>query len=288
MKWSGLICSGVIMGCLSLGWAGESSWTLTPHTVLEGFLAPESVLCDPDGDRIWVSNIESAPDAYWKDDGRGFLSLLSSEPAVVKRRWLNSRPAAVFHAPKGMCLSDGWLYFTDNSRLMRCSARDGQGLAQVAVGFIKANDLVAGEGGVWMSDTVSGKIFFITGEGRKREIPAPPGANGLTWSRGRLYGVSWSLHEIYELDPDGHAAPRPFGLADHFTSLDGIEALEDGSFLVSDMTGGKVAHITADRKTVTTLVKLKKPADIGLDRKRGRLYVPQLSEGKVAVFRVKR
>ena len=42
---------------------------------------------------------------------------------------------------------------------------------------------------------------------------------------------------IYEIDPAGVAEPIPFGLSSHFTNLDAIEVLPDGSFLVSDFKG---------------------------------------------------
>lgn len=55
-----------------------------------------------------------------------------------------------------------------------------------------------------------------------------------------------------EIDTSGKQPPQPFGLADHFTNLDGIEVLEDGTFIVSDFVGDKVCLISPDRKTVTT------------------------------------
>ena len=55
-----------------------------------------------------------------------------------------------------------------------------------------------------------------------------------------MFGVSWTEHEIYELDPAGKKAPVAFGLSDHFTNLDAIEVLGDGTSIVSDFTGNNV------------------------------------------------
>lgn len=102
--------------------------------------------------------------------------------------------------------------------------------------------------------------------------------------RALTFTVSWDLHEMYEIDTSGEQPPQPFGLADHFTNVDGIEVLDDGALIVSDCVGGQVCLISADRETVTTLAELESPAEFGIDRVRGRLYVPQLTENTTAIF----
>ena len=102
-----------------------------------------------------------------------------------------------------------------------------------------------------------------------------------------MYGVSWSQHDIYELDPTGQAAPRPLGVAKHFKSLDGIEVLGDGTFIVSDFIDGKVCAVSPDGKTVRALVEgLDTPADLGLDEARGLLYVPTLVANQARVYKI--
>jgi hypothetical protein len=79
-----------------------------------------------------------------------------------------------------------------------------------------------------------------------------------------------------------------FGLDRHFTNLDGIEVLDDGTFVVSDFTGNKVCTIPPDRSRVDTLVETPTPADIGLNRKAGLLYVPQFTSDTLSVYRLTR
>ena len=79
-----------------------------------------------------------------------------------------------------------------------------------------------------------------------------------------------------------------FGLAEHFTNLDGIEVLDDDSNIVSDFMGNKVSLISPDRKTVTTLAEADTPADIGINRRNGLLYVPHFMKDKLTVFRLER
>lgn len=188
-----------------------------------------------------------------------------------------------------MCILDGYLYFTDNSRLMRGSLSDPAAVERVTdLEFGKANDLATDGKLVWVSDTAEGKIFGIDPQtGTAGEIPSPPSVNGLTFHNGQMFGVSWGEHDVYELDPAGKKEPKPFGIASHFTNLDGIEVLDDGTFIVSDLKGNKVAAISPDRKTVNILVEeIESAADIGLDRERGILYVPQLYKDKVVAFKL--
>ena len=103
-----------------------------------------------------------------------------------------------------------------------------------------------------------------------------------------MFAASWGEKEIYELDPAGKKEPVPFGLSAHFTTPDGIEVLDDGTFIVSDSEGNKVVTIATDRKTVRTLIEGPAPADFGIDRKKHLLYVPMFFKGRVDVYQLKK
>ncbi len=262
-------------------------WTAEHITTLSGFNVPECTLYDPAKELVYVANMDCNIGEYWTDDGKGYLSILGKDHRIATERWVDSQPAALIHEPKGMCLLGGSLYFNDNTRLMRCTV-SGENVEVVASDFKKANDLATDGESVWLSDTDAGKIFCVSPNGDTREIKAPAAVNGITFFGDKMFGVSWDLHEIYELDPSGEKAPVAFGLAEHFTNLDGIEVVEDGTFIVSDFMGNKVCAISPDRTSVTTLAELDTPADIGLDRANGLLYVPQLTQDKVAVYRLQK
>lgn len=264
----------------------HAQWVLEPVKTLSGFLVPECVVVSEDGG-FFVSNIESVPDAYWDDDGKGFISRHDGDGAAVARRWLNSKPGAILNAPKGMCLLNGSLYFTDNNRLMKVDPSDPSDLSEIKIdGAVKLNDLATDGRDLWVSDTGAGKIYRVGRDAKVSVIKAPDAVNGVTCVDGKVFAVSWGEHDLYEIDPAGEKEPIPFGLAAHFTNLDGIEVLEDGSFLVSDFKGNQVCLVSADRKTVTKLADVESAADIGLDRTRSLLYVPMFMEDKVAIFRI--
>lgn len=270
-------------GCRPSG----QQWQAEHVTTLSGFNVPECAVYAPDSGMVYISNIDCGPEEYWLDDGKGFITVLGTDNLVNTKRWVESKTACALHAPKGMCLLGNHLYFADNTRLMRCTLT-GDNIEVVTTGFSRANDLCTDGRNVWVSDIMTGKIYAISPSGEKREILSPEGVNGITFAGEKMFGVSWSLHEVYELDPSGNNAPVAFGLAEHFTALDGIEVLADGTFIVSDFMGNKICTISPDRTVVQTLIETVSPADIGLNREKGLLYVPQLLEDKLSVYRLSR
>ena len=279
----GLVGLVLLVGCAP---TSADGWRAERVAVTSGFAVPECALPAPGGTRVYVSNIVSEPGGYWDDDGTGHISILGADHQLAAEPWVKSQPGQPLHAPKGMCLLGEYLYVADNSRLLRYGI-DGGPSEVVASGFQRANDLCTDGRTVWVADTAAGKVYSVTPAGEKREIPAPDGVNGLTFFGPKMFGVSWSLHEVYELDPTGTADPVPFGLASHFTNLDGIEVLDDGTFVVSDFTGNKVCTISADRARVSTLLDVPSPADIGLNRADGLLYVPLFMSNTLSVYRMR-
>lgn len=287
-----LLVSACLLALQSAGMSQEAgkTWAASPFASVEGLHVPECVRPEPAAGVAYIANIESVPDAYWNDDGKGYIARISSEGKMQVLRLVESRPDAVINAPKGMAILDGWLYFTDNARLMRVLLKDVEKGAKpeqiVLPEAQRLNDLASDGKTVYVSDTALGVVYAVAPGTPARRIPAPASANGLACDKGLLFAVSWDLHEVYELDPAGKAEPKPFGVAQHFTGLDGIEVLEDGSFIVSDFLGNKVSVVRPDRKTVYTLAELESPADIGLDRTHGLLYVPSFMKDRVEIFKL--
>ncbi len=263
------------------GWSVEKI-----ATVETGLVAPESILPDPTTGQIFVSNIDTQTQGYWEADGRGFISLLNPDGSIKTLRWLESRPDAELNAPKGMCVLNGKLYMADITTLKRCDAATGQNPEHTKLSGRQLNDVATDGSVVWVSDTAGGKLFKVSPSEGLSEVKSPPSPNGVTCWQGKVFAVSWGAHDIYEIDPTGQQDPVPFGLAEHFKTLDGIEVLDDGTFIVSDFEGGKVCAVSPDRKTVTTLAELTTPADIGVDRKAGLLFVPQLTVNKAVIYKL--
>lgn len=273
------------------GWASSDAntsgcWKAELQSVIKGLNIPECVVVEPATGQAYISNIETASEQYWSDDGKGFISLISSDGKMKKLRWVDSTAEVPIHAPKGMCILDGLLYFADNSQLNHCPI-DGTGkVTEVVVpgANIIFSDLATDGARVYVSG--SNKVFCIEPKGGNHLVAELEGIDGVACYKDKVFAVSWRLHEIYELDPAGKKTPQPFGLASHFTNLDGIEVLDDGTFIVSDFTGNKVCTVAPDRKTVRTLLSVESPADIGLDRQRGLLYVPMLMKNEARIYKL--
>ena len=220
------------------------------------------------------------------DDGKGSIALLSPGGTPRDMRWRASTEQVPLHSPKGMAIFKRILYVADNTRVMGYPLTGARGVKPVEGPEGRhLNDMATDGQAVYVSDTAAGVVYRMAPDG-VTQVKAPAGVNGITFFKEKMYAVSWDLHEVYRLDPTGQADPVPLGLAKHFKTPDGIEVLDDGTILVSDMHGNRVAAVSPDRKHVYTLVELTTPADIGLDRQRLLLYVPQFEQDVVTVCRL--
>jgi hypothetical protein len=186
-----------------------------------------------------------------------------------------------------MTILNGYLYINDNATLKRARIETaGPTESLVLPGTKQLNDLATDGKFVYTTDMAQGRVYRYDPASRGcAVIPGPEAINGVTCHKGRIFAVSRDLHEVYELDPAGKKEARPFGLADQFERLDGIEVMDDGTFIVSDFLGKRIAAIAPDRKTVRTVVTLEEePADIGIDRQRGLLYIPLLKANRALVY----
>jgi hypothetical protein len=299
--------------------ARGADWKLEKIATLEGFEAPESCAVHPlDPSIVYVSNIAPKKDdqgeiLYWADDEDGYITRLKDQK-IDQMKWKTQVDDLPLSGPKGLSCSKGSLgeegkveivalFGCDNQRLFGY-ALGSKGLDEEEAKQLESashyheieeakqlNDIhvVFGEV-IYLSDTEKGCIWKHQGKGDLdfKAIRAPEGINGVTATDDGLFCVSWTLHDLYELDPAGEEAPKPFGLADHFKTLDTIEVLEDGSFLVTDFEGNKICLVGPDRESVVTLAEMVTPADVGFDRTNGLLYVPSVTADIVNIYRLEK
>lgn len=270
-----------------------ADWSVEKIQEVSGFQIPECVVVDEAGAKAYVSNVNASRegkgyDRFWSHDGNGFISRFSLPAPDSAQIWQKSNADFRFSGPKGMCLLGDSLWVTDIDRVLQFPL-DGEHPPSVipVPGAKKLNDMASDGKFVYVSDSGAGKCYRLHPRGKHEEIPAPVGINGITFSGNKMYGVSWALRDIYELDPDGVKPPRAFGLTDYFKTPDGIEVLSDGTFVVSDSEGNQVVAVAADGRSVVKLIECAAPADIGIDRKRGLLFVPRFFDSRVDVYRLK-
>ncbi|MDP6634145.1 MAG: hypothetical protein QGG42_04565 [Phycisphaerae bacterium] len=281
-----------LSGCLNAHDRHECQWRTEKLRVIGGLKGPECALPNPLTGEIYASNMNYDPNAegdakYWGDDGTGSISLLT-DSKLVKLHWAKSDSNATMDSPKGLCIVGKQLWIADNHQVVVVDIATGKPVKAIEVPGAKfLNDMASDGKYAYAADTSSGRISRV-GPGPMKHYKGPASANGLGFRDGKLYCASWGEHDIFEIDLTGKEEAKPVGLASKFAGLDAVDALPDGSFLVSDQPNNRIVWVSADFKKTQTIAKVNKPADFGIDLKRHRLYVPCFVDNTVTVFSLKR
>ncbi len=261
--------------------ASQTTWSLEHVRSVKGFKTPECAEVNPADGTVFVSNIFAVTrDAVGALDSNGFIATLAPGGDVKQLDTVRGTEALPVHGPSGMCFFKGYLYFNDRNGLKRCPLRNPSAIEVVPVPGTDHGFNDAGCDANYVYVTGEDAVFRIDRDGKGGKFLDLKGVNGVKSWKGKLFAVTTNKKEsdLYELDPTGRTAPRAFGLAPTFAGIDGIEVLDDGTFLITDCHGHKVYTVAPDRKTVTLVADgLEYPADLGVDHKRGLVYVPQTS-----------
>ena len=201
-------------------------WRAERVTVLAGFDVPESVLV---GGRVgavsvYVSNLQTPPDTYWADDGKGFISLLEADGILKVRRWIESAGATRLSEPKGMCLVDDILHVADIIRVAAFPLDGRRPRVTEIAGARQLNDMAAYGGVAYVSDTGTGKIHKLSQP--PRTLKAPQSVNGIAFDEaGRR---AWVF--VSEMDPAVFRAAKTYWFKSA-PGHEGIHGLHTGVFL---------------------------------------------------------
>lgn len=285
------------MGMLwSLGCAEPGRNVETPAAppvrweVAEGLQSPESAYLDEPSGVLFVSNVGEG--GATAKDGGGYISKLSPEGEMLEPKWVTG-----LNAPKGLGSHGGMLWVADIDRLVGIDIAEGEIRETVEIeGAQFLNDVtIDAAGAVYVSGMLGNKIhryhngeLTVVAEGEQLESP-----NGLLVDGDRLVVAGWGSGiqddfgtetpgRLFSLSLNGDAkeliTPEPSG------NFDGIAALGDGEYLVSDWYAGKVYRIAADG-TMDLLLELPQgAADLGYLPEQRLILVPQMLENKVTAF----
>lgn len=210
---------------------------LTQTWVVVGFQAPEGV-ATADG-VLYISNVAGEGDAK---DGEGWISRLSMDGTVLEEKWVEG-----LNAPKGLGIRDGKLFVSDYDAYHVIDMARGEVENTYPVegaGFL--NDIAVWQGGVYMSDSGSARIFQIDVNGYKEWLADErlAGVNGL-WPDGeRLLIATMNSGSLLET----RGARDLTEIASGMSNADGIAVLDDGSYLVSSWPG-QIWHVSVEGET---------------------------------------
>ncbi len=279
--------SGVVADTVSAGPPAEAKRVATAS----GLNNPEAVRYDADLNLWFVANINGNPTAK---DGNGYISRLKSDGSVDSLKFVEGGKRGVtLNAPKGMAIVGDTLWVADLDAVRGFNKRTGAAVATVSLAkrakFL--NDIAVGPDGMYVTDSgLEGEKLDHTGPdqifriaGRKatlaltlKNLAAP---NGITWdSAGSRFVIApFGAPTVVTWAP-GDSAPAP--LVEGKGQFDGIEPLGNERFLITSWTDSSL-NLLANGQLTRLAGGLPGPADIGIDRKQGRVAVPLLMNDRV-------
>lgn len=259
---------------------------------LQGLKAPESVVVDVAAGVAYVSNIDGEVNTK---DGKGSISKVSLDGKLLVAEWVTG-----LDAPKGLALHGGKIYAADVDQLVEIDVKDAKIVNKYpAKGAVFLNDVtVAADGSVYVSDTVESSIWRLSG-GKfelwiKDEKLLDP--NGLTVKGDKLIVAAWG-----KIDGEGFATSVPghlleVSLADKsikslgadapIGNLDGLEILDDKTFVVTDFMAGTLMTINVDGKVTKIAALPSGSADIGFVPAQRLVLIPNLKTGNLIGFQL--
>jgi len=259
----------------------KNSEILMPHywTTSQDFNVPESVLHDSKRKVLYVSNIDGDP---MVKDGNGYISRLSLDGKILKRKWITG-----FSAPKGMVLKGDELIISDIDGIHIASISKQMITHTYSVdGAVFLNDVESdNDGTIYVSDTIANKIFILKGTNVSPwiEYKEYKNINGLLFRNGYLY--AGTTNGLLKIDIKTKATSLLIKIAG---GIDGLKELSKERFVVTDWTG-KIQIIEPGKKPVLlqdTTDKKVYAADIEYICSIKLLIVPTFTDNRIAAYKV--
>jgi hypothetical protein len=263
-------------------------------TISTDFAAPESAYFDAGSGAVFVSSINGQ---ILEKDGNGYISRLSPDGKPVNMKWVTG-----LNAPKGMRSAGSTLWVTDIDEVVAIDIGTGRITSKVKVdGASFLNDLATSpDGTVYASDSNNSTIYAVK-DGKSSVFVAGADVveqpNGLLVDGGRLIlgtigpaggggrrggGPPAPAGRLYAFDLKTKqrtvVTPQPIG------GIDGIEPDGRGGYLVTDVVGSKLLHVTAAGVSRTLLTFTAGGADFGYIPARRLAVVPFLFGNSVSAW----
>ncbi len=270
---------------LSLAQAGSSP-ARPIWSVSEGMDSPESVYYDAGSGFVFSSQIGGDASAR---DGNGRIVKLTLDGKLVDANWITG-----LNAPKGMRASRGTLYVADIDEVVAIDIAAGKIASRIKTDAKFLNDLAtAPDGTVYTTDSFANRVYVVKSgvasvfvESSKLELPngilvdggkvivatdGRPGRGG-GGTPGSLWSIDPATREITQITTQAIGTP------------DGLESDGRGGFVVADVGGGRIFHVSATGEARQLLQLDRQPADISYIPGRKLLLVPHLGLNRVSAY----
>src|SRR4051812_25152310 len=257
----------------------ESKPTLTMKWKTEPVLTTvESVIYDKDRDVIYSANINGKPDSL---DGNGFISKISPDGGIPTPYWIKG-----MDAPKGMGIHNGKLYVADVNKIHEVDIDAGKITKTYPVeGSQFLNDVTIDDAGkVYASDSNTGNVYVLDNGAVSTWLSGVGGPNGLLSEGNTMWVLSWKDQTMISVDA---ASKQVTTKADSLENPDGIEAVGDGTYLVSAWNG-LIRHVDPGTGKVTVLLDTRadsvSAADIDYIPEKRLLLIPTFFKNSVVAY----
>jgi hypothetical protein len=258
---------------------------------VSGLDNPESAKADADTAAIYVSNVAGAPT---DKDGNGYISKLSLAGEMVKQKW-----AAGLNAPKGLAIADGKLFTADIDELVAIDLATGNvGKTYAAPGAKFLNDVAAdSDGRIYVSDMAANTIWRLEGDTFSKWLDSADllSPNGLLVQGDNLIVAAWGkMTDGFATKVPGHLLTvslaektiASLGSGEAVGNLDGLEALDDTTYLVTDWMAGNLMTIDKAGASKELLDLNSGSADIGYLADKRIVLVPMMKDGTLAAYQL--
>lgn len=282
-----------ILSCLSVMVLGAASPALADHETLwqlNGFDQPESVVADPSGRHLYVSNINGQPG---EKNSKGYISRLDPKGRVIDRHWVTG-----LNAPKGMAVHGGRLYVTDIERFLVIDLQGGEIVEEFSPPDARfLNDVTVDESGVvYVSDMMANALYRYADGAfevwlQDERLMHP---NGVLLDGDALVVAGWGtpIAEDFTTQVPGSLVRisledrslKPVAGGGDLGNLDGVVRMGE-YFLVNDWMNGQLYKV-AGNGGGHTLVETFAPgvADMGVLGE--VVYLPYMFDGEVRAVRL--
>jgi sugar lactone lactonase YvrE len=262
--------------------------TATPiWSATEGFDSPESVYYDAGSGFVFSSQIGG--DAAAKD-GNGRIVKLTLDGKVVDTKWSK----ATLNAPKGLRAHQGTLYVVDIDEVVGFDIASGREVSRVKTDAKFLNDMaVAPDGTIYATDSFANRVYVVRNGAASVFVASPmlELPNGILVEGGRLIvatdgrpgrGGGGTPGSLYAVDIATKAITRITTAT--IGTPDGIEFDGKGGYVVADVGGGRIFHVsrTGEARQIRQLDR--QPADISFVPDRKLLLVPHLGLNRVSAY----
>jgi len=256
-------------------------------SVTEGIDSPESVYYDAGSGFVFSSQIVG--DASAKD-GNGRIVKLTIDGKVVDANW-----AKGLDAPKGLRSYRGTLYVADIDQIVGFDIKSGRETSRVKIADAKfLNDLCTGRDGIiYATDSFANRVWAVRNgvaslfsDAPQLELPngilvdgnrvvvatdGRPGRGG-GGTPGSLFAIDLTTKAVTQVTTQSIGTP------------DGLELDGRGGYIVSDVGGGRIFHVTAGGDVRQIRQLDRQPADISFVPARKLLLVPHLGLNRVSAY----